>query len=254
MTPLLAMFICLLGALFVCRRRCLFARIRRCALPGMVSSRYPHPQNSFDRIGAQVLRKLRGSLKHTYPCALLDCPLAQRLKDPSPRDTELYVVSWFVFGLVISIAICLFYRSVSAVHWLAYPLEALIYLLALLRVAEIIVRTTPINFSNVISRQRSLVLVAINYVELMVWFGLIYALNYQCLVDQSLGGDRSAPAGPITAFYFSIVTQLTIGYGDVYAKGWLRTIAALQGLVGALFVIVVLGRAVSAPQKATDDQ
>ena len=179
------------------------------------------------------------------------CP---RLKDPSPRDTELYVVSCFVFGLVISIAICLFYRSVTAVHWLAYPLEALVYLLALLRVAEIIVRTTPINFSNVISRQRSLVLVAINYVELMVWFGLIYALNYQCLVDQSLGGDRSAPAGPITAFYFSIVTQLTIGYGDVYAKGWLRTIAALQGLVGALFVIVVLGRVVSAPQKAADDQ
>jgi hypothetical protein len=98
-----------------------------------------------------------------------------------------------------------------------------------------------------------LILLVINYIELMLWFGLVYALNCQSLVDQSFG-DHGAPAGPITAFYFSIVTQLTIGYGDVYAKGWLRTIVALQGLVGALFVIVVLGRAVSAPQKAADDQ
>ena len=85
-----------------------------------------------------------------------------------------------------------------------------------------------------------MVLVVINYVELMLWFGLIYALNYKSL----------HPSGtqPITAFYFSIITQLTIGYGDVYARGWLRIVAAAQGLIGALFVIVVLGRALSAPK------
>jgi hypothetical protein len=82
-----------------------------------------------------------------------------------------------------------------------------------------------------------LVLAAINYVELMLWFGLIYSLNYQLLH----GAGR-----PATAFYFSVITQLTIGYGDVFPTGWLRIIAALQGLIGALFVIVVLGRAVSA--------
>jgi hypothetical protein len=107
-----------------------------------------------------------------------------------------------------------------------------------LRVVEIIARTTIVDFTNVISRQRSLILVAINYVELMLWFGLIYALNYQSLH----GADQ-----PATAFYFSIITQLTIGYGDVYATGWLRIVAAAQGLIAALFVIVVLGRAVSAP-------
>lgn len=88
---------------------------------------------------------------------------------------------------------------------------------------------------------------AINYVELMIWFGVVYALNYHSLH----GADE-----PASAFYFSIVTQLTIGYGDVSPMGWLRIIAALQGLIGALFVIVVLARAISAstspPQTAAD--
>jgi Ion channel len=65
-------------------------------------------------------------------------------------------------------------------------------------------------------------------------------------------GDHSVPTGPLTAFYFSVITQLTIGYGDVCATGWLRIIAAGQGLIGALFVVAVLGRAVSAREVSGD--
>ena len=65
----------------------------------------------------------------------------------------------------------------------------------------------------------------------MLWS--FYATNYQDLV----GAGR-----PVTGFYLSVITQLTIGYGDVYPTGWLRVVAAIQGLVGALFIILVLGR------------
>jgi hypothetical protein len=152
---------------------------------------------------------------------------------------EVYVLCWLFFEFVISGAVCLFHEYVAAVRWLPYFLVALIYLLAVLRVIEILARNTRIDFTDVASKQRSLALVSINYVELMLWFGLVYALNYH-----SLHGVIGQPA---TAFYFSIITQLTIGYGEVYATGWLRLIAAAQGLIGALFVIVVLGRAVSGP-------
>ena len=66
---------------------------------------------------------------------------------------------------------------------------------------------------------------------------MIYALNYQCLN----GAFR-----PITGFYFSFITQLTIGYGDVSPKGWLRLVVVLQGLIGFLFVVSVLVRAIAA--------
>jgi Ion channel len=156
----------------------------------------------------------------------------------SPVAIEVYVVCGFVIVFVVSVAVCLLYDCVAAVRWLAYPLEGLIYLFAALRVLEIMVRATDVDPKNVVSPVRTLTLAAINYVELMLCFGLVYALNYQ-----SLHGAGQ----PATSFYFSIITQLTIGYGDVYATDWLRIIAAAQGLIGALFVIVVLGRAVSAP-------
>jgi hypothetical protein len=70
---------------------------------------------------------------------------------------------------------------------------------------------------------------------------VIYALNYQCLHEASRPITR-----PITAFYFSIITQLTIGYGDVYPRGWLRLVVAAQGLIAALFVVSVFARAIGA--------
>jgi hypothetical protein len=89
------------------------------------------------------------------------------LKHPKPPDPERYVVGWFVVGFVISLAVCLLYDRVSPVRWLVYPLATLIYLIAALRGVEIIARTTTVK--DVISIQRSLVLAAINYVELMLW-------------------------------------------------------------------------------------
>jgi Ion channel len=153
------------------------------------------------------------------PMGWLACvlPILKR----SPIAIEVYVLCCFGIALALSAAVWFLYERVAAVRWF-------VYILAGLRGLEIIVRTANVDIKTVVDPIRTLVLAAINYVELMLWFGLVYALNYHCLHD------------------FSIITQLTIGYGDVYAMGWLRIIAAGQGLIGALFVIVILGRAVSA--------
>jgi hypothetical protein len=63
---------------------------------------------------------------------------------------------------------------------------------------------------------RTLLLVGINFVELVVCFGVVYGLNCQYLNH----------AGQfLTGLYFSAITQLTIGYGDVSPIGWLRIVA-----------------------------
>jgi hypothetical protein len=154
---------------------------------------------------------------------------------------ELYVLCCFAITLAVSVAVC-WLNDCAAARW---PLAVPIYVLVGLRVPEILIRAADVDVKKVICLVRTLVLAVINYVELMLLFGLVYALNCQLL---------HGAGQPATAFYFSVITQLTIGYGDVYATGWLRIIAVVQGLIGALFVIVVLGRAVSAPMNAPDDR
>ena len=154
-------------------------------------------------------------------------------KNPSASATEKYVLSCLMIEVVIAFA---FLGPISRPQLGGWWV---IGALAVIRIVEIIGRT--VDVTNVISPIRTLVLAAINYVELALCFGVIYALNYQCLHEASRPITR-----PITAFYFSIITQLTIGYGDVYPRGWLRLVVAAQGLIAALFVVSVFARAIGA--------
>jgi hypothetical protein len=95
------------------------------------------------------------------------------LKDPNAVATERYVVGWFVFALAISAVVCSIYDYDAPVRPLIYILALLTCLVAALRILEITARATIVNFTNVISRPRSLILVSINYLELMLWFGLV---------------------------------------------------------------------------------
>lgn len=88
-------------------------------------------------------------------------------KNQGARAVEKYVISC----LIIEVAVMILWWTddlLAAVGWL-------IVVFAVLRMIEIIVRTAGVT--NVISRPRTLALWAINYVELALCFGAIYALK-----------------------------------------------------------------------------
>ena len=80
---------------------------------------------------------------------------------------------------------------------------------------------------------RTLVLSLYNYLELMILFGIIYSVNVSYIQNA---------VHPLNGYYFSVVTQLTIGYGDLYPYSFVGTIAAIQGIFGFILVILVLSR------------
>jgi hypothetical protein len=107
------------------------------------------------------------------------------------------VLGWLGIEIAITAALLGFYDYVAAVSWV-------VYVFAALHGFEIILRAMAVDLRDEISTVRTLTLAAINYVQLMLWFGLVYALNYQNLIDQShtlsaaLWFQRPVPAEPIT--------------------------------------------------------
>jgi hypothetical protein len=79
---------------------------------------------------------------------------------------------------------------------------------------------------------RSVVLALWNYAELALAFGVLYALN-----DHWFAGSA-----PFNAYYFSAVTQLTIGYGDIAPLGLGRACAVAQGACGLFLLAIMLAR------------
>jgi len=82
---------------------------------------------------------------------------------------------------------------------------------------------------------RSVVLGLWNYFELIVCFGVLYAAHPGWLASDV----------KVNSYYFSAITQLTIGYGDIRPVGSGRLIAVFQGLIGLFILVVVLARFVT---------
>jgi hypothetical protein len=154
---------------------------------------------------------------------------------------EMYLIAWIIIESVLVCVSCLWHLSI----WFAYIFGILVGS----RIIEIIQVTVNASLFDALNgrpddrvafRARMIVLAGINFIELCLCFGIIYAIDYS-----SLKGAGKA----VTAFYFSIITQLTIGYGDVTPTGWLRVIAAIQGLISILFVLLVFSRFIASLPK-----
>jgi hypothetical protein len=103
---------------------------------------------------------------------------------------------------------------------------------------------------HVASLLRSTLISVWNYVELIGWFALGY------VKFQGINSDGAAiTLTRFDAVYFSAMTQLTVGYGDLKpATQLVRSLAVTQGLLGTMFVIFAIGRFASLLPQVRDRQ
>jgi hypothetical protein len=98
---------------------------------------------------------------------------------------------------------------------------------------------------------------------LAIWLGMVVGMGAIYWMWTALRGDglRSA-SGPLgsgwgdllTAIYFSFVTALSIGYGDITPAGGLRGLAILEGGAGLLLFGAVISKMVSRRQEALTEE
>ncbi len=150
------------------------------------------------------------------------------------RAIELYMFLWWVVEIILLVLTWILTRN----SWLA----VIFTIIASLRIIEIIQVTLNAAVVDALGglpdelskwRVRMLILSGINFLELILCFGVIYAVNLP---------DLAHAGSPLTAYYFSIMTQLTSGTGDVFAYRGLRIAAAGQSLVSILFILLAIGR------------
>jgi hypothetical protein len=157
------------------------------------------------------------------------------------KAVDAYIVSWLVAEIVVI--------GMSIIYPISNAIQILLSIVLTFRIVEIIQVTTnaavfdahrsPIG-NLMATRERTIVLALMNFLELVGCFGVIYAFNTQLLVS---GACRPVSMGG--AFYFSAITQFTIGYGDISPVGWLRAVASAHGFVAFTFAILVISRVVS---------
>ena len=93
------------------------------------------------------------------------------------------------------------------------------------------------------SAVRTLLLNFVNYLELICCFAIIYSALPTGLPNATGIGDT---------IYFSAISQLTVGYGDIAPHGGARIVAVVQGIIGLIFTVFVLGRIVSLLPKVAE--
>lgn len=167
----------------------------------------------------------------------------RRLTRARSRKVEAYVLCWLVLeGLLIS----------TVTLWPTVMPGWLITFLAAWRLADIFQASMNLTVFDrlrmksgdhyVASVARIAILSLWNYIETMLCFGIIYAGHIGLLKHT----DATAPSfDGFDPFYFSAITQLTIGYGDIAPQGAMRAVAATQALLGFVLGVFAISRVIA---------
>lgn len=176
------------------------------------------------------------------------------VKDRS-RRVEQYLLVWLcveVSLLLTDLVAGKFGQSWGFVKTIPFWLSFIcLVLIPAYRVFEIVQTVVNINLFDPVRRDgsvpnyvaslsRMVVLSMWNWFEVLLCFAIFYGSQW-ARFRYAYADSPTSGAG----LYFSIITQLTIGYGDVSPIRATQLAAAAQGLIGFLLGIIVLSRLVA---------
>ncbi|CAN5240990.1 hypothetical protein BH11PSE2_BH11PSE2_03310 [soil metagenome] len=154
-----------------------------------------------------------------------------------------YVAVWLGVEVLAAAAICVTHPS--------FAVSVAIQVVMAIRILEIVQTNLSSTLFDLVSGSpsrspgstaRMVVMAGVNYVELLLLFGVIYGLN----VSYVEGINQ-----PVTGFYVSAMSQLSAGAGNIFPIGWVRFVQAAQGLSGAAVIVLALVRLITAPGAKT---
>jgi hypothetical protein len=104
-----------------------------------------------------------------------------------------------------------------------------------------------------LSLQRSAGLAFLNYVEVIVWFAVVFSSLHEPFLPVPADGSTVANLGGWDAIYFSSITAFTIGYGDFAPQTSLaRMLVACESVFSLTILTLTIGRVMSSMKSLVD--
>lgn len=170
----------------------------------------------------RLVRLLLCAVQFAFPLLLVRDIFGRAGLIPRRLGVEAYTLFKFIFPLLI-LAFG-FYRNPAAVAVTVYLLfETILHILSLIFLADV--------YSAAPTYRRSILLLFLHYLEAVFDFAVIYIAF----------GLLNQPLSPLSAVYFSLVANTTVGFGDIHAQGPLGQLAVIaQLIVCVLFIILFI--------------
>lgn len=161
----------------------------------------------------------------------------QDILNTNKRAKRIEIFNLITFFFEITLFECFFREWINSfwagifIFLIGYRISFIV--LYLLKVSLFDRKNIPQNVPHyVASVERLIVLAFVNYIELAICFSIIYVFGK----DNLIGFD-----GWFSPIYFSFITQMTIGYGDIKPDGWIRFVVCIQGLSGIIILVLGVG-------------
>ena len=153
-------------------------------------------------------------------------------KETRTQISEFYVIIWF--GILVLLLIFPFISTLYPMIIGYRLIEGFNY-----RLCIIFVDRYGEDWS-LRSVNRSLMLLLINYFEMIIGFAAVYVWSGTIMSETNVINDIE------TALYFSIVTITTLGYGDYTPiNEFGRFLVSLETIMGIVFIVLVLATFIS---------
>lgn len=168
--------------------------------------------------------------------------------------------STLIIGLIFSVPAFVGRWSSHLVPGLARPelvmgLEMVFVAFVLYEMLRYILTTRVVNSEVLCAGVSVYLLCGLLWTFAYLWISVEHPASFMI----TIGENTRRPLTSFEACYFSFVTLTTMGYGDIVPTGKLsRALAALEAMVGVLYLAVMIARLVglhaSTPPPATDEE
>jgi len=178
------------------------------------------------------------------------------LKKYTEKDAETKVLCLIeklvIFSLFIALLGVIYLGILNHLNIDYFSIPAIIFLItfiliSIVRICDILVYQFYVIFvapsmgDPLRGPERMIILLIINYFEIIFWFAFFYRIIYNLFDNVFVGSSLINSING--SLYFSVVTMTTLGYGDVTPSHWFSMfLICIQVLIGLFIAFILIAR------------